>query len=233
MRIGICDDNAADAKKIAFALEDVSADLKLFCYDSGAALLDAVKGGAAFDLVFLDIFLAQENGMEIAEELRRISPETDLVFSTTSRDFAVEAFRVQAADYLVKPYAERDVVNALARVVMKQKSQRPKAVLLQSGREMRIFAPADVMKIESDRHYTRLTAPNGTEQRLHMNYSDVAARFPNTFLELRRGTTVNMAHIVGIKGAVVTLADGSTCTVPKSKLDQVVGTYTQYVTSAK
>ena len=49
MRIGICDDNAADAKKIAFALKDVSADLELVCYDTGAALLDAVKGGAAFD----------------------------------------------------------------------------------------------------------------------------------------------------------------------------------------
>lgn len=233
MRVGICDDNAADAKKIAFALEDISADLELVCYDTGAALLDAVKGGAVFDLVFLDIFLARENGMELAEALRQISPDTDLVFSTTSRDFAVEAFRVQAADYLVKPYAERDVVNAFARVVMKRKNQKPDGVLLQVGRELRFFRPEEIVRIESDRHYTRLLAANGTETRLHLNYSEVVSRFPKTFLELRRGITVNMAFIGGIKGNLVTLTDGSTCNIPKSKLDRVVGSYTRYVTGAR
>ena len=85
------------------------------------------------------------------------------------------------------------------------------------------------MKIESDRHYTRLTAPNGSEQRVHMNYSDVAARFPESFLELRRGLTVNMAFISGVKGSVVTLTDGRTYTVSKSKLDQAIGVYTRFI----
>ena len=135
-------------------------------------------------------------------------------------------------DYLVKPCSEQDVVNVFARLMMKRRDQKPKAVLLQSGRELRIFNPGDVMKIESDRHYTRLTALNGTEQRVHMNYSDVAARFPESFLELRRGLTVNMAHICGVKGSVVTLTDGSICTVAKSKQDDVINGYTRYITNA-
>ena len=229
MLIGICDDNAADVNKIRFALADVSPDIELRCFDSGGALLDEVRNGAAFDLVFLDIFLAGENGMETAGTLRERSPETEIVFCTTSRDYAVEAFRVQAADYLVKPCSEQDVVNVFARLMMKRRDQKPNAVLLQSGRELRIFNPGDVMKIESDRHYTRLTAPNGTEQRVHMNYSDVAARFPESFLELRRGLTVNMTHVIGVKGAVVTLTDGSSYTISKSKLDQVIGDYTRYI----
>ena len=85
------------------------------------------------------------------------------------------------------------------------------------------------MKIESDRHYTRLTAPNGTEQRVHMNYSDVAARFPESFLELRRGLTVNMTHISGVKGSVVTLTDGSAYSITKSKFDQAIGVYTRFI----
>ena len=229
MLIGICDDNAVDAGKISFALTDVSKDIELRCFGSGGALLDAVKNGDAFDLVFLDIFLAGENGMETAVMLREMSPETEIVFCTTSRDFAVEAFRVQAADYLVKPCSEQDVVNVFARLMMKRRDQKPKAVLLQSGREMRIFDPGDVMKIESDRHYTRLTAPNGTEQRVHMNYSDVTARFPVSFLEIRRGLTVNMTYISGVRGSVVTLTDGCAYTISKSKLDQAIGVYTRFV----
>ena len=152
MLVGICDDNAEDARKIRFALEDVSSDIELRCFDSGGALLGEVQNGAAFDLVFLDIILPDENGMELAKALRELRNETEIVFCTTSRDFAVEAFRVQATDYLVKPCSEQDVVNVFARLMMKRRDQKPKAVLLQSGRELRIFNPGDVMKIESDRH---------------------------------------------------------------------------------
>lgn len=126
MLIGICDDNAGDAGKIRFALEDVSPDIELRCFGSGGALLNEVRNGAAFDLVFLDIFLAGENGMETAGALRAISPATEIVFCTTSRDFAVEAFRVQAADYLVKPCSEQDVVNVFARLMMKRRDQSRK-----------------------------------------------------------------------------------------------------------
>ena len=229
MLVGICDDNAADAGKIRFALSDVSPDIEPRCFDGGRALLDAVKNGAAFDLVFLDIFLAGENGMETARALRELSPETNIVFSTASRDFAVEAFRVQAADYLLKPYSEADVVNAFARVIAKRANQKPEGVLLQAGRELLFFRPEDVMTVESDRHYTRLTAPNGTEQRVHMNYSHVTARFPKTFIELRRGLTVNMAYIGGIKGGTVTLTNGDCLPIARSRQNVVINAYTRSI----
>ena len=62
MRIGICDDNAADAQRIAFALADISPGMDVACYETGGALLKAAKEIEPFDLVFLDIFLKQENG---------------------------------------------------------------------------------------------------------------------------------------------------------------------------
>ena len=232
MRIGTCDDNPSDAQKIAFALADISPGIHMTCYETGSALLEAAKDDAAFDLVFLDIYLKQENGMEIAEQLRRVSPNTEIVFSTVSRDFAVEAFRVQAADYLVKPYTEADVVMAFARANLRHGNRKYEGVLLRLGRQMRVFHPEEVMKIESDRHYTRLTAVNGEETRIHSPYSEIAPRFPDVFIEIRRGLSVNMAFIDGIEGDVITMTDGGCYAVARARLDEVINTFTRFVQKA-
>ena len=232
MRIGICDDSALDAQKIAFALADISPGMEITCFQMGGALLEAVKEEPPFDLVFLDIYLKNENGMEIAERLRQQSPGTEIVFSTTSRDFAVEAFRVRAADYLVKPYAEADVLRAFARANVKHEQQKPEGVLLQVGREPYFFLPSDVIKIESDGHYTKLTGVDGEITRIHLGYSEVAPRFSDAFTELRRGRSVNMAHISGIKGDAVTLTDGSTHTVARAKQDKVIADFARYLSDS-
>ena len=228
MRIGICDDNGKDAQRIAFVLSDISPNLEIVCFDTGSALLDAAKD-KSFDLVFLDVFLKQENGMDVAVTLRQSSPDTQIVFSTTSRDFAVEAFQVQAADYLVKPYSDMDIVKAFSRANVRQKQQQPDSVLLKAGREMRMFRPQDVVSIESDKHYTLLTAADGTQTRLHLSYSEVAPQFPESFIEVRRGITVNLAYVSGVNGNTLTLTDGSRCTVSRAKLGAVIQSYTRFV----
>lgn len=228
MRIGICDDNGKDAQRIAFVLSDISPNLEIVCFDTGSALLDAVKD-KSFDLVFLDVFLKQENGMDVAVTLRQSSPDTQIVFSTISRDFALEAFQIQAADYLVKPYSDMDIVKAFSRANVRQKQQKPDSVLLKAGREMRAFRPQDVVSIESDKHYTLLTAADGTQTRLHLSYSKVAPQFPEPFVEVRRGITVNLAYVSGVNGNTLMLTDGSRCTVSRAKLDAVIQSYTRFV----
>lgn len=229
MRIGICDDNASDAQKIAFALADITPGLEISCYETGGALLETAKNGDAFDLVFLDIYLKSENGMEIAGKLRQISPHTEIVFSTSSRDFAVDAFRVQAADYLVKPYTEADIVKAFARANVRRGAHKNEGIILNAGRQIRVFRPEEIIKIESDRHYTLLTAENGEETRIHLGYSEVISKFPKSFIELRRGIAVNMSFIVEINSDTVTLSNGETHSVARARLDQVVAAYTRFI----
>ena len=233
MRIGICDDNAMDAKKIVFALSDISPGMEITCFQTGGALLDAGKKDPPFDLVFLDIFLKQENGMAIAEQLRQFSPNTEIVFSTTSRDYAVEAFQMRAADYLIKPYTEADVLKAFARANVNYKHKKQEGVLLQVSGETFFFLPTDVIRIESDGHYTNLTDLKGRITRIHLGYSEVASQFPETFTELRRGRCVNMAHISELKGDAVTLTDGSTHIIARAKQDKVIADFARYLSDAR
>ena len=112
MLAAICDDTKADAEKINFALMGIADDLETVCFDTGAKLLDSIRGGAFYALVFLDIYLDNEMGVDIARAVKELSPNTQIIFVTTSLDHAIDAFKVQAVDYLVKPCSEMDIVKA-------------------------------------------------------------------------------------------------------------------------
>ena len=230
MLAAICDDTKADAEKINFALMGIADDLETVCFDTGAKLLDSIRGGAFYALVFLDIYLDNEMGVDIARAVKELSPNTQIIFVTTSLDHAIDAFKVQAVDYLVKPCSEMDIVKAFARVNMRINKPEPKPVVLNIGKEIYIFYPEKVIKLESDRHYTVIHQQNRNSTRVHMNFTDAAALFGKQFIEVRRGILVNPAYIERISGADVILSDGSNYKLPKLKKDSIVAQYTEYLT---
>ena len=230
MLIAICDDTKTDAEKIRFALMDITDELELVWFDTGKKLIESIKKGSFYSLVFQDIYLEKESGMDIAQTVRELSPDTQIIFVTTSLDHAVDAFKVQAVDYLVKPCSETDIVKAFARVNMRINKQLPPPVMINIGKEIHVFHPERVIKLESDRHYTVIYRQSGRTDRVHKNFSDVAELFGKSFIELRRGLLVNPQYIERINGAAVILSDGSTYILPKAKKDSVIALYTEYIT---
>ena len=230
MLIAICDDNKTDAEKIRFSLMDIADDLEMKWFSTGEALIQSVKNGDVYSVIFQDVYLEKENGVNIARAVKELSPDTQIIFVTTSLDHAIDAFKVQAVDYLVKPCEESDIVKAFTRVSLRLNSKYSVPVVINSGKDVLVFYPEKVIRIESDRHYTDIYSRNGKKERVHINFSSAAELFGNEFVEIRRGLLVNLKYIDRISGAVVYLADGSTYTLPKAKKDSVTARYIDFIT---
>ena len=231
MLIGVCDDCKVDAEKIRFSLMDITDDLETVWFSTGAELIDSIKNGSFYSLIFQDVYLENELGIDIAKTVKELSPDTQIIFVTTSLDHAIDAFKVQAVDYLVKPCSETDVVKAFTRVTMRLNKQTSSSVVINAGKDIRVFYPENVIRIESERHYTNIYSKNGKTDRILINFSEVAELFGNKFIEIRRGLLVNPEYIERISGASVILSDGSTYILPKAKKDSVVTQYTDYITN--
>jgi DNA-binding LytR/AlgR family response regulator len=67
----------------------------------------------AYDVIFMDIFLNQENGVDCALELREQDENVNIIFLTTSAEFGVKSYDVRAADYIVKPATAEKLERAL------------------------------------------------------------------------------------------------------------------------
>lgn len=68
------------------------------------------------DIVFLDIQMPEMNGIELAVRIREITPATEIVFITAHREFAFEAFGLEALDYMLKPVTEERLHETIRRL---------------------------------------------------------------------------------------------------------------------
>ena len=94
MRIAVLDDDRQETEALEEALRGWDPTRSAECFADGASLLAAAKVQPPFTVAFIDIYLPKENGVEIAKELASISPKTDIVFVTTSREHAVKKLLV-------------------------------------------------------------------------------------------------------------------------------------------
>jgi len=68
------------------------------------------------DVVFLDVEMPKMNGMEVAKSLKELKKVPLIIFATAYPQFAAEAFRINAIDYLLKPYDETQLKQTISRI---------------------------------------------------------------------------------------------------------------------
>ncbi|MBS4224835.1 LytR/AlgR family response regulator transcription factor [Lederbergia citrea] len=73
------------------------------------------------DLVFLDIELAEDNGLSLAKQLAKLEPNPAIVFATAYDDYALQAFELNAVDYILKPFDESRIQKTLEKIKKMQK----------------------------------------------------------------------------------------------------------------
>ncbi|MDY5037579.1 MAG: response regulator [Lawsonibacter sp.] len=109
MRIAICDDKALDRALIMDLLQQYLEDRSIRCeltgYEDGVTLICDMEDGLWFDAVFLDIYMRELLGIEVARRLRSLHYDGAIVFLTGTKKFAVDSYEVSAFGYLLKPHS--------------------------------------------------------------------------------------------------------------------------------
>lgn len=173
--------------------------------DSATALRDALRETPA-DVVFLDIRLPDADGMTVARLLRDADPAPLVVFTTAFEQYAVEAFEVQAIDYLLKPFDDARFHAALRRAEQAlstadprgDKRYRQRLVIRSIGR-VQFVEVAQIDWLEASGNYVEIHA--GAESFLHRERLRVLETQldPAEFVRIHRSIIVNRAAIAEIR----------------------------------
>ena len=135
MRIAICDDDTAQLQQTGKLIDvwarNRNVTVNLFPFCTGDKLIQAHEK-APFDLLFLDIFMPGFTGMDVAKEIRHTDKKTDIVFLTSTPDFAVESYSVAAKNYLLKPISE-DVLFATLDQILEASTRSRKNIVIKTG----------------------------------------------------------------------------------------------------
>ncbi|WP_079908320.1 LytTR family DNA-binding domain-containing protein [Paenibacillus sp. 32352] len=124
--IVIADDEAPAREELAYLIEQVD-DVDRVIQAAGG--MDAVKKVKEFspDVLFLDMEMPDLNGLQAAQVIAELNPQVKIVFSTAYDQYAVEAFRLRAFHYILKPYDDRDVFSVFKELRRAEQGPRVKA----------------------------------------------------------------------------------------------------------
>lgn len=110
IHIAICDDSKQERQALADLFERYqklhAIPLQIHIFQNGFSLLDAIDQGKRFDITILDILMPGENGIEIARNIKASGTDTEIIFLTSSPEYAVDSYEVKAQNYLLKPVTE-------------------------------------------------------------------------------------------------------------------------------
>lgn len=116
--IGVCEDQLADQEMICYDIEQYGkinqCEFEIIPTSSGKEFWDNYKP-QRYDIIFLDVYLQDTMGIDIAKNLRELGEDCALVFITSSKNHAIEGFELRAQHYLIKPITEKLVFEALDR----------------------------------------------------------------------------------------------------------------------
>lgn len=171
-------------------------------HTSAAEALEVLRDGGV-DVAVLDIQMPQMTGIEIARAIEGLP--TEIIFVTAYRDYALEGFKVHAADYLLKPVSFEDFSAALGRVMGRLAPERPGFIIVRSDyRQVRIELD-DILHVEGLKDYVKIfTASRERPVVTLMNLKSIESMLPeDRFVRVHRSYIVSMGRIDGFdRGAV-------------------------------
>ncbi len=213
--------------------------MQLICRDlAGLEVAGTAQDGAAAlrmidalvpDLVLLDMTMPELDGLAVARALTGRKPRPAVIFVTAHENFAVEAFDLDAVDYVLKPVTPDRLQRAVARALARRGERAGQVggwlteFWVPYRSELLRIAAADVDRIDAERDYVRLHVGERSYLLLQTVTGLEARLDPQRFIRLHRSTILRRDRITGLRhdGLGVwsaELADGSAVRIGRTYL---------------
>ncbi|HEX6516431.1 MAG TPA: LytTR family DNA-binding domain-containing protein [Nocardioidaceae bacterium] len=164
LRVLVVDDEAHALDELAFLLGHDERVSDVLTSDSAADALRLLQTEHV-DAVFLDIAMPGLSGLELAKVLAQFRSAPPVVFVTAHEEHAVEAFDVNAVDYVLKPVREQRLTEAVRRIVEAVRGAPPPSddtIAVELGGVTRFVSRSAVRFVEAQGDYARLHTDEGT-----------------------------------------------------------------------
>jgi DNA-binding LytR/AlgR family response regulator len=227
MHIAIIDDEQEEINKLQDMITKIHGSDHVDQYLNGRCLLEAVAQGKAYDLVLCDIYMKEENGIDIAKKVKQISPQTPVVFITSSTEHAVDAYSIEAVHYLVKPVSEEDMIEVFRR--LEKKMEKRHTLMIQSGRVINVIYQDEIIMLESHGHITEIVCVNQTSYPIRKAFREINGLLDNSFLQIKKGVTLNMNYILRMTYKDCTTRDGKIYLLRRDQAKEIREKYYSFV----
>lgn len=201
-KVAICDDemtslmiNQALTEQV---LSDNNIEYEIKTFDNMEKMIEVLsEEGEEFDLLLSDILAVGMNGIEAAEELRRLGEKIPIVFISSTADYALDGYRVNALRYLQKP-VQIDILKEAIMEAYGNRKSRKEHLSFQVGDRFYKINFDDIIYLESSMRDTEVVTKN---ERIvvHNKFSDMEKKLPESrFCRCHRSYIINLSEVKDI-----------------------------------
>ncbi len=239
LHIAICDDNSdqltviLSAAKIYFSTHP-DCEVQISQFDNPLHLLESLEKTGGWDIVLLDICMPGILGIDVAKEIRDRRDRTEIIFLTTSNEYAIDAFALKAAHYLLKPFSQMQFNEAMDRTMARFSSTSTKNLVIKpEGGGARLVDIDEILYIESRGHLLTIYTKSGpcTEGQRSLSgfLKELESLSPGQFITPYKGYIVNQKAIRIIQPEQIILHSGEQIPIPKRGFRELKNTYFDYI----
>ena len=225
LRIAVCDDNSEDIKTISALLHayfqarpDLMGQVTVFA--QGEALLTLSCEELNFDLYLLDVLMPGISGIQLGHRLRERGKGGEIIYLSTSDDYAVDSYEVQAFFYLRKPVEEKKLFQVLDRAVEKLKQRQDSSMIVSTSQGPRRVPLEHIRYVERVGRIMRYHCTDGLvdSQTIRASFKETAAPLlaDRRFCLCGVSFVLNFQHVTGVTNHTALLDDGSEVTLPRA-----------------
>lgn len=202
-QIALCDDEVEELDKSESILKSYREqhtvyDFSIERFEDVNELLRMVREKEYVpDLLFMDIYMPDKQGIEAAKELREMGSKLRLVFLTTSMDHALDAFRVEASQYLVKPIHKKKMFPLLDKLLGEIEKEQKKYIPFRIENKIYRIALSDIVFCEAQKKCQCIYLSDGEEYLVRMTMAKICemlSEYPE-FVKVGISYIVNLEHV--------------------------------------
>lgn len=200
LNIAIIEDEQPALEKLLSQLGRVVQHRVLFTCDTVTGCL-ASSQLSKVDVLFVDINLPDASGMSLVATLKNRGFKGECIFSTAYSEFAVEAFTIGAADYLLKPYTDDRLSLALSRVNEKRNNKaselqeaEEQTLVSKVGDKVTLVKVSDICAIKLE-HGQAIAYGTNASNPLDQSLDELMTLLPPHFLRIHRNCIANIKAV--------------------------------------
>ena len=235
-RIAVCDDSQKAMERTTSILQEYAAQRKLMnvrvvTYNGSFDLMDDIENGAEIHALIIETTMKGMSGMQVAMNLKKMHYNVPVIFLTSDRTHALEAYEVGAVQYLIKGKEKKNLFGALDQINDLDRNERRRKILLYARDGIYNIFMRDIMYVECDHNYQRISLEDGTDLEVRATVKELAARLElnSSFRRCGSSYIINWFYLKSMTSDHITMIDDTIIPVPRGKYGELRNCYEGFV----
>ena len=233
----ICDDDALFAKRIELSIRSKMKHSKLsfsiLTFTSGKNLLYEITEGQKPDVLFLDISLPDINGMNVAKEIKKHSPQTLILFVSEYEQYVYDVFLLQPFRFIPKNQINDRFNEALLSALNVIQEREKKQFIIKTSMGIEKIAIDDIVMISREGNYVLIFMSDNQNYKMRTTLKSIYNSLPQEYFVWVTQRICNIKHIQKIKNNMVLMDTELSLNIPHGAIEDLKSKILNYWTASK